>query len=216
MLLEGAPSVAFLRYLNLTPTQRGLSPPLTTFWLWLPRRMSSCSYSSFKRSCNRACGSKSSFESNSRLSCGSKSRFLCGSSGRFLSNIRSSFSRSFSSSSQALLREPPRGGVAHAHALAETANYIEYAVAITTDGIVFIRISSPSHNHVKYWLVEFFLLKCQDMKRDGQSIKVPRHLGLHTINAMPRKTRAVLLYTIKSSKVYSAKIVSGFGEAATA
>ncbi|RSL39691.1 hypothetical protein CEP51_016783 [Fusarium floridanum] len=66
--------------------------------------MSSCSYSSFKRSCNRACGSKS--------------RFLCGSSGRFLSNIRSSFSRSFSSSSQAPLREPPRGGVAHAHALA--------------------------------------------------------------------------------------------------
>ncbi|RSL76848.1 hypothetical protein CDV31_017356 [Fusarium ambrosium] len=80
--------------------------------------MSSCSYSSLKRSCNRACGSKSSFESNSRLSCGSKSRFLCGSSGRFLSNIRSSFSRSFSSSSQAPLREPPRGGVAHAHALA--------------------------------------------------------------------------------------------------
>ncbi|RSL40583.1 hypothetical protein CEP54_016083 [Fusarium duplospermum] len=61
--------------------------------------MSSCSYSSFKRSCNRACSSKSSFESNSRLSCGS--------SGRFLSN-----------SSQAPLREPPRGGVAHAHALA--------------------------------------------------------------------------------------------------
>lgn len=86
----------------------------------------------------------------------------------------------------------------------------------TRGGIIFIRISSPSRNHVKYWLVEFVLLKCQEMKRDGQSIKVLRHLGLHTINAMPRKTRAILLHTIKSSKVYSPKVVSGFSEAVTA
>lgn len=84
------------------------------------------------------------------------------------------------------------------------------------DGIIFIRISSPSRTHVKYRLVEFLLLKCQEMKRGGQSIETPRHLGLHTIDALSRKTRAILLYTITSSKVYSSKIVSGFSEAVTA
>lgn len=83
------------------------------------------------------------------------------------------------------------------------------------DGIVFIRISSPSRNHVKYRLIECLLLKRQEMKRDGQSIKVLRYLGLHTIKAMPRKTSTILLYAIKSSKVYSAKIVSGFSEGVT-
>ncbi|RMI94553.1 hypothetical protein CDV36_016467 [Fusarium kuroshium] len=120
LVLEGAYIVVRLlevRYLNLTPTQRDLSPPLTTFRLWHPRRISSCS-----------------FKSNCRLSCGSKSRFLCGFRSRFLSNIRSfisrSFSRSFSSSSQTPPREPPRHGVPHTHTMAAVPVNRFHALAV--------------------------------------------------------------------------------------
>ena len=139
MLLEGASIVAFLRYLNLTPTQRGLSPLSTTFSLWLPRRMSSCSCCSFKRSCNKACSNKSSFESNSRLSCGSKSRFLCGSRSRFLSS-------SFSSSSQTPLREPPRRGVPHAHTMAAVPVNRFHALAVPLAALA--RLQEPKWNNL--------------------------------------------------------------------